>query len=185
MNWKIKKTKNIISFLNKYWNSQNVFFGDIVHNIKPKSITDWKDYLVSKKFYLLNAEFLKRNGFKKSDNKRWIKYLITSFYKLYISETKAIDFYRSLNIELIHSSRELDIKYGIDFFYKNDFPKDRTTFLIVKHGIKNPDKLAFYKQLNFFNHEGHNLSNSTIEAYSSIDNKRYHFEPALSKFVEF
>lgn len=177
------KNKNIITFLTKYWNSRNVYFGDVVHDIKPKNETDWKDYLYSKHFYLLKNEFLRKNGFSKFENRKWIKYLIKSFFKLYVSENKAIDFFRSKNIELIKSDKSLDLKYGIDYYY-DPVPPARKTFVIVKYGIKNPDKLAKYKQLNFFNWNGFNLANSEIVAFSAIDNKEYFFEPATGTFVE-
>lgn len=182
MNLKVKN-KNIITFLNKYWNSRNVFFGDLIYQIKPKNETDWKDYLYTKHFYLLKNDFLKKNGFNRFDNRKWIKYLIKSFYKLYFSEVKAVEFYKLRGIQLIRANKALDLKYGIDYFFDPKFP-DRKTFVIVKYGIKNPDKLAKYKQLNFFSWEGFNLSNATIIAFSALDNKEYYFEPAIGTFSE-
>lgn len=177
------RNKNIITFLTKYWNSRNVYFGDLVHEMKPKNETDWKDYLFTKHFYLLKNDFLKKNGFSRFDNRKWIKYLIRSFYKLYVSEIKAIEFFRSKNIELIKSDKSLDLKYGIDYYYEPNLP-ERRTFVIVKYGIKNPDRLAKYKQLNFFSWEGFNLANATIVAFSAIDKKEYFFEPATGSFAE-
>ncbi len=118
------KKQRIIKELSKYWISRNVWFGDLIHKLKPNTIDQWKEYLVQNKFF-----FVKGMKYKKYERRYWIYYLKYSFWKLYVSETKAIEFFKAkYNINLIQTPHHLDVQKSYDFYFDG-------YFVIVKHGL--------------------------------------------------
>lgn len=158
----------IINYLNNYWNTRNVFFGSKIHELKPKSMQDWIQHLEDNNYYFLKD--LKEFNWTQDDRRDWIYYLTKSFWKLYISETKAIEFYKNKGIDLNFASRYQDGRYGIDFWFKAN---DQTIYLIVKHGIYDIDNFHLFKRTPSFNN---------IQLYDSSNNDEYRFDRGLNKF---
>lgn len=91
--------------------------------------------------------------YKQYQHKQWIYYLTFSFWKLYQSETTAINYFRSkFNIELKFTDHNLDVKYGYDFTFEY---QGLIYYLIVKHKLNNDffkDKFYFHEVLVFDTH---------------------------------
>ena len=170
----MKTTKNkkikIINFLNKYWMSRGVKFGEVIFNLQPKNKEEWINFLKTKAWYLLKQNILSKKGIRKYEIRIWCKYLIESFWKLYLSENNAINFFSKHEIKLKRSDWQLDKKYGIDFEFNWNNEK---YFLIVKNKIFSLEKLSKYKPIDFFNWNEFNLLNSTILVFESLTNKLF------------
>ena len=165
-----KRKPNIISYLNKHYGRRNVFFGEIIHQLKPKNISEWEEYLKSKKWYLISG--LSRLGYKKADRGYWIHYLINSFWKAYVSETNTMKFFKTkFNKTLEFAPHSLDLKYGIDFIY------DHNNFVIVKCRIYDEElnKFLDYKKLNKFSYEDLNNTNSVIWVFESSKQRLFKY----------
>ncbi len=165
-----KRKLNLIKYLNKHYAQHNVFFGEIIHKLKPESIIQWKQFLKDNKWYLISG--LSRLGYGKFDRTLWIRYLIRSFWKLYISETQAIEFFKSkFNKTLEFAPHSLDLKYGIDFVY------DHNNFVIVKTRIYDNEfnKFLDYKKLNKFSYGGLNNTNSVIWVFESSNQRLFKY----------
>ncbi len=78
--------------------------------------------------------------YKKYERSYWIYYLKHSFYKLYESESIAIDYFKSnFNLDLQFTPHVLDVKYGYDFWFRSN---NVIYYLIVKHGLYKSFDLA-------------------------------------------
>lgn len=109
--------------------SKGVWFGDIIHKLKPANFNEWNDFLKSNKFF-----FIKNlKCFKQYEHQQWIFYLQHSFWKLYKSECKAIDYFKELGILLFFTDHRLDQKYGFDFYF---YLNEQINYLIVKHSLR-------------------------------------------------
>lgn len=172
---------NLISYLNKYYAQHNIFFGEIIHNLKPRNIREWAKFLATKKWYLISG--LSQLGYTKTDKNQWIWYLKNSFWKLYTSETRAIEYFKEqfdIDLELV-DQRQMDVKYGIDLKFNNN------NFVIVKSSLYDEEeirKLLEYKQLKYFCYKTFNLSNSKLWVFVSKTSSVYLYDHISDNLIE-
>ena len=121
--------------------TRGVWFGDIIHRLKPKTFNDWNKFLKANKYFF----FKNLDQFKQYERKQWIYYLKFSFWKLFKSETTAIDYFKNIKIELFTTDHKLDLIYSYDFYF---YINGEINYLIVKHVLHN----------DFFSK--HNLNNN-------------------------
>ncbi len=129
----LKKKPKIIRELSKYWISKGVWFGDLIHDLKPSSIQEWHNFLSSKNWF-----FIRDMKYKPYERRQWIFYLKHSFWKLFQSESIAIDYFKTkYHVDLKFTPHALDVKYDYDFFFEYDH---ETFYVIVKTKINDKRK---------------------------------------------
>lgn len=147
------KRERIINKLSKFWISRGVWFGDLIHKLKPKTIDDWNNYLKDHKYF-----FIKNMNFKKYERNYWIHYLKYSFWKLYQSETIAINYFKNVGINLQFADHNLDVKHSIDFWFMLN---NKVIYLIVK------DKLTKFEFTKIKTPNTYLFDSSSLIIYNS------------------